>query len=153
EVKQQAKGIIQNDTVKGHLVAMPWFGDFGILYFRTDLLKKYHFGHPPKTWKELGSMAKTIQNGERPAHKNFYGFVYQGNSYEGLTCDALEWIASSNGGNYIDNGKVTINNAKARTILDLFRSQLGKTTPRGVPPYQEGEAHNAFVGGNPALMR
>jgi trehalose/maltose transport system substrate-binding protein len=153
QAKLHAKGIIQNDTVKGHLVAMPWFGDFGILYYRTDLLKKYDYNGPPKTWAQLFAMAKKIQDGEQKDNNNFYGFVFQGNSYEGLTCDALEWIASSGGGSFIDNGKVTINNAKARNILNLFRSQIGKTTPRGVTSYQEGEAHNAFVGGNAAFMR
>src|SRR6185503_842229 len=29
--KQFAQGIVQNDTIGGKLVAMPWFGDFGIL--------------------------------------------------------------------------------------------------------------------------
>jgi len=153
EAKQQAKGIVQNDTVNGHLVAMPWFGDFGILYFRKDLLKKYHFSHPPKTWKELGSMAKTIQSGERPAHKNFYGFVYQGNSYEGLTCDALEWIASSNGGHFVDGSKASINNAHAVGILNLFRGWVGSITPRGVTSYGDEEARNAFDAGNAAFMR
>jgi trehalose/maltose transport system substrate-binding protein len=153
QAKLHAKGIIQNDTVNGHLVAMPWFGDFGILYYRTDLLKKYGYNSPPKTWSQLFSMAKKIQDGEQKSNANFYGFVFQGNAYEGLTCDALEWIASSGGGHYIDNGKVTINNSKAKTILDLFRSNIGKTTPRGVTSYQEGEAHNAFVGGNAAFMR
>jgi trehalose/maltose transport system substrate-binding protein len=153
QAKLHAAGIVANDTVKGKLVAMPWFGDFGILYYRTDLLSKYGYSGPPTTWTQLFAMAKKIQDGEQKSNNNFYGFVFQGNSYEGLTCDALEWIASSGGGHFIDKGKVTIDNAKARSILDLLRNQIGKTTPRGVTSYQEGEAHNAFVGGNAAFMR
>ena len=153
QAKLHAAGIVANDTVGGHLVAMPWFGDFGILYYRTDLLKKYGYSGPPTTWATLFKMAKKIQDGEQKSNPNFYGFVFQGNSYEGLTCDALEWIASAGGGHMIDNGKVTINNPKAAQILDAFRAQIGKTTPRGVTTYQEGEAHTAFVNGDAAFMR
>ena len=39
--KAHVAGIVQNDTIGGKLVAMPWFGDYGILYYRTDLLSKY----------------------------------------------------------------------------------------------------------------
>jgi trehalose/maltose transport system substrate-binding protein len=151
--KQHAQGIVQNDTIGGKLVAMPWFGDFGILYYRKDLLKKYGIAAPPKTWNDLFAQAKKIQDGEQKTNKNFYGFVFQGNSYEGLTCDALEWVASAGGGNFIDNGKVTINNAKAKTILDAMRNQIGKITPRGVTSYDEEGARNVFAAGNAAFMR
>jgi trehalose/maltose transport system substrate-binding protein len=153
QAKQHAAGIVQNDTVDGKLVAMPWFGDFGILYYRTDLLKKYGYTAPPKTWTQLFAMAKKIQDGEQATNPNFSGFVFQGNSYEGLTCDALEWYQSAGAGGFIDNGKVTIDNPKGAAILNLFASQIGKTTPRDVTTYQEGEAHTAFVGGNAAFMR
>src|SRR3954454_12162096 len=153
QAKLHAQGIISNDTVDGHLVAMPWFGDFGILYYRTDLLKKYGFKAPPTTGDELFAQAKKIQDGEQGTNKNFSGLVFQGNSYEGLTCDALEWVASSGGGQFIDGGKVTIDNPKAASVLDLFRKNIGVTTPRGVTSYQEGEAHTAFVSGNAAFMR
>ncbi len=153
QARLHAAGIIANNTVDGRLVAMPWFGDFGILYYRTDLLKKYGYSGPPTTWQQLFAMAKKIQDGEQASNPNFYGFVFQGNAYEGLTCDALEWLASSGAGSFIDNGKVTIDNPKARAVLDAFREQIGKITPRGVTSYQEGEAHNAFVGGNAAFMR
>jgi trehalose/maltose transport system substrate-binding protein len=151
--KIHAQGIVQNDTVKGRLVGMPWFGDFGMLYYRTDLLKKYGYSAPPKTWSELFTMAKKIQDGEQKSNSNFYGFVFQGNAYEGLTCNALEWIASSGGGDFITNGKVNINNPKAVAILNLVRSNIGKTTPRGVTSYQETETHTAFIDGNAAFMR
>jgi len=53
----------------------------------------------------------------------------------------------------IDNGKATINNAKARTILDAMRAQIGKTTPRGVTSYQEDQTEHAFDNGDAAFAR
>ena len=128
--KLHLASIVANDTIKGKLVAMPWFGDYGILYYRTDLLKKYGYKAPPKTWSDLFKMAKKIQDGERASTPNFTGFVFQGNAYEGLTCNALEWIASAGGGHIIDNGKVTIDNAKARTILDASAPRSARSRRR-----------------------
>jgi trehalose/maltose transport system substrate-binding protein len=153
EAKAHAQGIIQNNTIGGKLIAMPWFGDFGILYYRTDLLRKYGYKSPPKTWAQLGTMAKKIQEGERADNPNFYGFVYQGNAYEGLTCDALEWVASAGGGHFVDGGKASLNNAKAIAILNLQRSWVGDIAPRGVTSYDEEGARNAFAGGNAAFLR
>ncbi len=153
DAARHSKGIILNNTVRGKLVAMPWFGDFGILYFRKDLLTKYGYSTPPKTWAQLGTMAQKIQDGERANNPNFYGYVYQGNAYEGLTCDALEWLASTGGGQFIDGGKVTIDNPRAAAILNLQRSWVGQITPRGVTTYQEGESEKAFTAGNAAFMR
>ncbi len=153
QAKLHLASIVANDTIKGKLVAMPWFGDYGILYYRTDLLKKYGYSAPPKTWTQLFAMAKKIQAGEQKSNPNFAGFVFQGNAYEGLTCNALEWIASAGGGHIIDNGKVTIDNAKARAVLDSFRTQIGKVTPHGVTTYQEDQTEHAFDNGDAAFAR
>jgi len=151
--KLHIASIVANDTIKGKLVAMPWFGDYGILYYRTDLLKKYGYSAPPKTWADLFRMAKKIQDGEQKTNPNFAGFVFQGNAYEGLTCDSLEWIASAGGGHFIDGGKVTIDNTKARQILDAMRAQIGKVTPNGVTTYQEDQTEHAFDNGDAAFAR
>jgi len=151
--KKHIRTIVVNGTVGGKLVVMPWFSDYGILYYRTDLLKKYNYTAPPKTWNDLFKMAKKIQDGEKKSNPNFAGFVFQGNAYEGLTCNALEWIASVGGGNFVDNGKITIDNAKARTILDAFRTQIGKVTPQGVTTYQEDQTEHAFDNGDAAFAR
>ncbi len=87
------------------------------------------------------------------SNPNFTGFVFQGNAYEGLTCNALEWIASAGGGHIIDNGKVTINNPKAATVLDAMRTQIGKVTPQGVTTYQEDQTEHAFDAGDAAFAR
>jgi trehalose/maltose transport system substrate-binding protein len=153
EAKLHYDAIIKNNTVNGKLVAMPWFGDFGMLYYRTDLLQKYGYDKPPTTWDELQDMASKIKDGEK-SNASFQGFVFQGDAYEGLTCNALEWIASSGGGTIMDaDGKVTVNNDKAVAMLNKAKGWIGNIAPRDVTSFQEEDARNVFQGGNAAFMR
>jgi len=102
DTRQFFAALIANDTVAGRLVAIPWFTNAGVLYYRKDLLQKYHAA-PPTTWQQLTTTARRIQNAERKAgNPRMYGFVFQAKGYEGLTCDALEWIDSFGGGTLID---------------------------------------------------
>ena len=146
--------LIANDRVKGRLVAMPWFADAGLLYFRRDLLDK-HKAPVPKTWRELTETARSIQDHERAAGgRRMWGFVWQGRAYEGLTCDALEWIHSFGGGTIVDAaGKVTVDNAHAAQALTLAASWVGTITPPGVLNYTEEEARGVFQTGDAVFMR
>ncbi len=154
-VDQHFPAIVQNNTVDGKLIGMPWFTDAGLLYYRTDLLEKYGYDHPPATWDELEEMAKTIQEGERAeGNQDFWGFVWQGNAYEGLTCDALEWIYSNGGGTIVSPDKViTINNEKAAEALDRAAGWVGTISPPGVLGFAEEDARNMWQAGNAAFMR
>jgi trehalose/maltose transport system substrate-binding protein len=146
--------IVTNNTIDDRLVAMPWFTDAGVLYYREDLLEKH--GHEvPTTWQELTEIARDIQNAEREAgNDRMQGFVFQGRAYEGLTVNALEWVASSGGGTVVDNeGEVTINNERAAQALDLAASWIGDISPEGVLNYTEEEARGVFQGGNAVFMR
>jgi trehalose/maltose transport system substrate-binding protein len=146
--------IVENNTVDGRLIAIPWFTDAGLLYYRTDLLEKYGFDGPPATWSELTEMAQTIQDGERAENPDFWGFVWQGNAYEGLTCDALEWVASNAGGSIIEpDGTITINNPNAVEVIDLAASWVGTISPSGVTGFGEEDARNLWQAGNAAFMR
>ena len=155
ELKEFFPRIVENNTVGGQLIGIPFFTDAGILYYRTDLLEKYGYKAPPNTWDELAKMAKKIQAGERAeGHSDFWGFVWQGFSYEGLTCDALEWIYSCGGGTLIDpDGKVTVNNPKVVKSLLMAKSWIGTISPPGVSAYKEEEARNIWQSGNAAFMR
>ena len=155
EIKTFFPTIIKNNTVGGKLVSIPWFTDAGLLYYRTDLLEKYGYKEPPKTWEELTEMAKKIQDGERKAGKpDFQGFVFQGKASESVTCNAIEWIYSYGGGTIVEpDKKVTINNPKAIKALETAKSWVGTISPLGVTTYGEEDARNIWQAGNAAFMR
>jgi len=147
--------IIENNTVDGKLIGIPWFTDAGLLYYRTDLLEKYGYTAPPATWDELEEMATTIQAGERgEGNQDFWGFVFQGNAYEGLTCNALEWVKSNGGGTIISPDKIiTINNQAAADIIDQAAGWVGTIAPTGVTGFGEEDARAVWQAGNAAFMR
>src|SRR5246127_553219 len=155
EIKAFFPRIIENNTVKGKLVSIPWFTDAGLLYYRTDLLEKYGYKDPPKTWEELAEMAKKIQDGERQAGKaDFQGFVFQGKASESVTCNAIEWVYSYGGGTIVEpDKKVTINNPHAIKALETAKSWVGAISPQGVVSYGEEEARNIWQNGGAAFMR
>lgn len=148
-------GMIQNDTVDGRLISVPWYGDAGLLYYRTDLLEAYGFDGPPATWTELEQMAAEIQAGQRAAgNASFWGFVWQGAPYEGLTCDALEWIYSFDGGTIVaPDGTITVNNEAAAAALDMAAAWVGTISPPGVTGYREEDSRGIWQAGNSAFMR
>src|ERR1700737_4142519 len=154
EIKAFFPRIIQNNTVGGNLVGWPWFTDAGLLYYRTDLLEKYGYKEPPKTWEELTEMAKKIQDGERKDKPDFQGFVFEGKASESVTCNAIEWVYSYGGGTIIDpDRKVTINNPNAIKALEAAKSWVGTISPQGVVSYGEEEARNIWQNGGAAFMR
>jgi trehalose/maltose transport system substrate-binding protein len=153
-IDQHFEAIIENNTIDDALVAMPWFTDAGVLYYRTDLLEKYG-KEPPTTWQELTEIAREIQEGERAdGNDRMLGFVFQAKAYEGLTCDALEWIDSFGGGQIVaEDGSITINNEKAAAALELAATWIGDIAPEGVLNYAEEESRGVFQSGNAVFMR
>jgi trehalose/maltose transport system substrate-binding protein len=155
EISKNFPRIIENNTVGGKLASLPWFTDAGIFYYRTDLLEKYGYKEPPKTWEELAEAAKKIQEGERKDGKpDFHGFVFQGKASESVTCNAIEWIYSFNGGTIVEpDKKVSINNPDAIKALETAKGWVGTISPKGVTTYGEEEARNVWQAGNSAFMR
>jgi trehalose/maltose transport system substrate-binding protein len=152
--KEHFPAIVQNNTVDGKLVGMPWFTDAGLLYYRTDLLEKYGYDGPPKTWDQLEEMATKIQEGERTDNPDFWGFVWQGNAYEGLTCDAIEWVYSHGGGSIIEpDGTISINNEKTVKALERAKGWIGTISPDGVTGFTEEDSRRVWQAGNAAFMR
>ncbi|MDZ7802263.1 MAG: ABC transporter substrate-binding protein [Trueperaceae bacterium] len=152
---QHFPGYVQNNTLGDELVAISFRLGAGMLYYRTDLLDEYGYDGPPETWDELEEMASTIQEGERAdGNDDFWGFVWQGNDYEGLTTNALEWQVSAGGGRIVsDAGEIEVNNAAFRDALEQAAGWVGTISPPGVTGYQEEDARGVWHAGNAAFMR
>jgi trehalose/maltose transport system substrate-binding protein len=147
--------LVGNNTIDGQLLAIPHFTDTGVLFYRKDLLAKYGFSGPPKTWDELQTMAQKVQDGERAAgNKDFWGYVWQGAQYEGLTCDANEWLATYGAGNIVEaDGTISINNPKTIAAIDMAKGWIGTISPKNSTGLREESTREIWQGGRALFMR
>ncbi|HSR49894.1 MAG TPA: ABC transporter substrate-binding protein [Acidobacteriota bacterium] len=155
ELEAHFPRILQSYQVDGKLVAVPWFTDLPVLYYRKDLLEKYGFSAAPKTWGELYDMASAIQSGEREAgRQDFWGYVWQGGAYEGLTCNALEWQYSHGGGNILDqDGNPTVNSEETAAAFQRASSWIADISPQETITFVEDDSRAVWQRGNAAFMR
>jgi len=155
EIQAHFPELIAANTLNGRLVALPANLNEGMLFYRVDLLRKYGYRAPPKTWEELEVMARRIQSGERASgNKHFWGFVWEGAPSEALTCNALEWQVSEGGGTILDeNGKVTVNNPRTIRAWERAARWVGTISPPGVVLYKEWDAGNMWQAGKAAFLR
>ena len=110
------------NTVNGKMMALPALADSLFLYYRKDLLAKYH-EQPPTTWPELARIARKIQQGEN--NPNLQGLSFQGKAVEGAVCTFLlpYW---SLGGEIIRDGKTSFERGKAEAGLDMWRNMVSE---------------------------
>lgn len=153
-VGEHFPAIIESQTVDGKIVALPMFTDAPALYYRTDLLEKHGF-EPPTTWVGMAETAQAVMEAERAeGNAEIWGFVWQGAAYEGLTCDALEWVKSNGGGQIVEpDGEISINNPNAAEAIDLAATWVDTISPPGVLGYHEEEARGVWQVGNSVFMR
>lgn len=145
---------VRSFSVDGRLFAVPWSTSVGRLFYRTDLLARY--GLPvPRTWEELAASARQIQEGERAAGRgDFWGFVWQGRAGEGLTANALEWLASRGAPPILaGDGRITVDSPQAVVALGQAVSWVDTISPGAVLEMGGGESLEAFNAGNAAFLR
>ena len=154
EATRHFKPLIEGNTVQGRLVALPWYTDAGVLYYRKDLLAR-HGQSIPQTWQALRDTARLVQARERArGHTDFHGFLFQGKADEGLTCHALEWIASQGGGQVLGpDGGITVRNPQAASALDMASRWIGDISPLGVLNHEPEDSRGVFQNGHALFMR
>jgi trehalose/maltose transport system substrate-binding protein len=138
----------------GSLIALPWYTDCGVMYYRKDLLKKYG-KRVPTTWEELYETALYIQTQERKNQdkKNkFYGFVFQAKAFEILTCNFVEF-EDSFGGSIMTNNRLSIDSQKCINSVLFMIKCIKNISSRSSLNYSEEDARGMFQSGNAVFMR
>jgi multiple sugar transport system substrate-binding protein len=136
-------------TIDGHLMALPWIADGGLLFYRSDLLER-HGLEPPTTWQELQEAALDVADLEEVAH----GLVWQGAAYESLTCNTLEHVWAHGGDVLDERGNAVFDSAVTRAALQQMHDLiLSGATPREVTSLTESSTLSAFRDDGAAFMR
>jgi multiple sugar transport system substrate-binding protein len=131
-------------VVDGRTVAVPWYVDVGLLYYRTDLVPR-----APKTYAELQGFARAAQAKD----PSLAGYVWQGKQYEGLNCNVLEAVWG-HGGAILQQGRLTLDTAPARDALSYLRGLIASgISPPSVTSAAEEEARRTFGSGHAVFMR
>lgn len=137
--------VVETAVYKNKLWAVPYTSNAGLLYYRTDLVKK-----PPRTWSELRDQARRITK-----KHNIGGYAGQFLAYEGLTVNFSEALQSA-GGQIVsqDGTEVALDPAKAEIALDfLLRGLREGWIPKESLSYKEEESRLAFQEGRLAFAR
>ena len=130
---------------KNKLYRWPLTADMGLLYWRTDLMKR-----APKTPQELIDISLKLKS------KNIvkYGYVWQGRQYEGLSCVFLETLHGFGGEWLSTSQEVQLDNVEAINAAKWLNKLITSgASPKSVTNFSENEALQAFESGESALMR
>ncbi|WP_188455895.1 ABC transporter substrate-binding protein [Virgibacillus oceani] len=138
-------GTVASATFDGKQWALPQFTDAGVFYYRTDIVKE-----PPKTWDELIEQASKLK-GEAGTE---FGYIFQSAQYEGLICNAIEFIASY-GGQVVDedNNVVVHSPETVKAIKKLQEIVNSDFVPDNILNFQETETENAWIEGKSVFAR
>jgi len=130
---------------RGHLYALPWFVDVGMLYRRTDLV--------PDAPPDLDTLAR--EAAAQRARGVAFGLVWQGARYEGLVTVFLEHLGAFGGAILDADGRVVVDAPAAERALSFMCDAVGA---RGIVPpaalaWQEEQTRFAFASGEAVFMR
>ncbi|GEL07159.1 ABC transporter substrate-binding protein [Salisediminibacterium halotolerans] len=138
-------GTVEAGNFDGRQWAMPKFSDAGVLYYRTDILDE-----APATWEELIEVAEESQ-GEADTS---YSYLMQGDQYEGLVTNAIEFIAAYGGEVVDDENNVVIESDETirglEVMAEIYQADF---VPNNINSFQEPETDNAFVEGESVMAR
>jgi trehalose/maltose transport system substrate-binding protein len=142
-------GMVQANEYQGHLMALPWVADAGLLYYRSDLLDE-HGRDLPLTWPELQRTAIELKESGGIAK----GYVWQGAAGEDLTCNTFEHIWSHGDNPLSKHGSSQFDMPQTRSALEQMLSLVESgASPSDIANYDEASSLTTFRNGEAVFMR
>ncbi|MGW2744132.1 ABC transporter substrate-binding protein [Streptomyces sp. NPDC001450] len=146
------KPVVETAKYRGALYAAPASSDGGLLYYRTDLLKKAGIARPPTTWAQMTADCAKVK--KLPEAKDMSCYAGQFQKYEGLTVNFSEAVNSAGGVVTDANGKPDVDTPQARKGLDFLTGAVKDgTIPKEAVTYQEEDSRQAFQGEKLIFLR
>ncbi|ASK62568.1 ABC transporter substrate-binding protein [Virgibacillus phasianinus] len=139
------EGTVASGKFNGKQWAMPKFTDAGVLYYRSDIVEE-----PPATWDELMEQASSLK-GEAGTE---FGYIMQAAQYEGLVCNAIEFIASYGGAIIDEENNVVANSPETVKAIKKMKEIVNSDfVPDNILNFMETETETAFIEGKSVFAR
>ncbi|MPY98751.1 MAG: extracellular solute-binding protein [Actinophytocola sp.] len=139
--------VVEAAQYRGQLYGVPNYTDAGLLYHRTDLMKKAGFDKPPETWDEMREQCEEILT--LPEAKGMSCYAGQFEKYEGLTVNFAESVQSAGGSIVGEDGKPALDTPEAKegfsNLVDGFSSGM---IAKEAITYEEETGRQAFQKGD-----
>ena len=146
---------LESCMVGGSLMALPLYLDVGLLYYRSDIIRRLPDAPAIEealrrsiTWDELIALRDRLNYRGRP----FY--VFQGKAYEGLICNFFELVAAQDP-RAVPPDSFPLQSAAARDaitrLVGLVRDS--RISPPEVVEYDEIRSYTAMLDSNAVFVR
>ena len=134
------------------LYAIPQMANGALLFYRKDLLTQVGLTEPPTTWAGMADAGRKVKALPGMASMSTYGGQFQ--KYEGLTCNAAEWINSAGGDFLTADGAPAVNSdAALRGMTALQGYFKDGTISTDALTWKEEESRVAFMDGKLLFLR
>ncbi|GHI02001.1 ABC transporter substrate-binding protein [Streptomyces cellostaticus] len=151
-LQNMLKPVVETAKYRGNLYAAPASSDGGVLYYRTDLLKKAGVTKPPATWSEMTADCAKVK--KLPEAEGMSCYAGQFQKYEGLTVNFAEAVNSAGGVVTDANGKPDVDTPEAQKGLDFLAGSFKDgAIPKEAITYQEEDGRQAFQSGKLIFLR
>lgn len=147
---------IESGSYNQRLYRLPFHADAGVLFYRKDLLDAID-RKPPETFDDLNDIlqqlhGKKLQETKIPR----WGYVWQGQRYEGLVATFIE-VLHGHGGYWInDTLDIGLDQEPALKAVEFLRSTIYSEkpiSPSSVATFQEEETLKIFKDGDAVFLR